>query len=123
MLIDGLHKAPLTSSGRSLPHPHALLLSLIVSSFRPCLGGAQSTAYRIVGASFPRERELADGTLRSPCDLLRRQIGCVECGRSRRGASQRSNSEIHTNQGCELTLWWPLIVPGRKLSPGHAIVG
>src|SRR6266550_9593916 len=48
MLIDGLHKAPLTSSGRSLPHPHALLLSLIVSSFRPCLGGAQSTAYRNV---------------------------------------------------------------------------
>src|SRR6266404_5061378 len=46
MLIDGLHKAPLTSSGRSLPHPHALLLSLIVSSFRPCLGGAQSTAYQ-----------------------------------------------------------------------------
>jgi|SRR5467141_5027990 len=53
MLIDGLHKAPLTSSGRSLPHPHALLLSLIVSSFRPCLGGAQSTAYRKL-AFLPR---------------------------------------------------------------------
>ena len=78
---------------------------------------------RNVGASFPRERELADWTLRSPLGLLWRQIGCVECGRSRRGASQRLNSGIPASQGCELTLWWPLTVQGRKPSPGHAIVG
>src|SRR6266566_1378869 len=81
MLIDGLHKAPLTSSGRSLPHPHALLLSLIVSSFRPCLGGAQSTAYRNVGiAKFPVDektgsQELPAATRRSRGGLLLRPRG------------------------------------------------
>src|ERR1700694_5352404 len=48
MLIDGLHKAPLTTSGRSLPHPHAPLSSLRTRFFRPCLGGAQAVAYRNV---------------------------------------------------------------------------
>src|SRR6202051_1821539 len=41
-------QAPLRTSGRSLPHSHAPLSSLISSSFRPCLGGAQSIAYRNV---------------------------------------------------------------------------
>ena len=48
MLLDGLHKAPLRTSGRSLPHSHAPPSSLKSSSFRPCLGGAQSIASRIV---------------------------------------------------------------------------
>src|ERR1700694_6178218 len=48
MLIDGLYKARLRTSGRSLPHPLAPPSSLRASSFRSCLGGAQSIAYRHV---------------------------------------------------------------------------
>jgi hypothetical protein len=57
MLFDGLRNAPLSTSGRSLPHPHAPTSSLILSSFRPRLGPTQSIAYRKLAHHAPASHE------------------------------------------------------------------